>query len=840
MFWPLQAPSRNSHDYLAILEKRNGDPGQFSSGPGARFQNPPCSAKRINPVIPVWRQARPRIGKMTWHELQTRVAQGVRKRLDVVKYRAGLSPRLNSWSNQASDGGTFFFLPEQLPGMTALLREHMGGQVEKIITEADQICRHRFRLLGYDDLDYGAEIDWHLDAVHGKRAPLKPWFKVPFLNFSVVGDHKVTWELNRHQHLMTLAKAWAATHEEKYAAEFISQWYAWQRANPYPLGINWGSSLEVAFRSLSWLWARCLLAGSSAVPADFEADLLQALAVNGSHIENYLSTYFSPNTHLIGEAVGLFFIGTLCPQIPAAARWQSLGWRIVLQEAERQVGSDGVYFEQALYYHVYALDFFLHVRILAGRNKIEIPRSFDAVLGRMLDVLQAVSQTGPPNSFGDDDGGRVFDPRRNRSEHLTDPLAIGAVLFDRDDLESRVPMTEEVLWLFGEQAVSSFMPKSARQAPRPISLESGGIYVMAGSEGCAQQMVIDAGPMGTGHSGHAHADALGGTVSLDGRCWLVDPGTFCYVATNNEREHFRGTGKHNTLRVDGLDQAVPEGPFAWSSQPRVSAERWTAGTTFSRFVGSHTGYSRLPDPVLHRRCVFHLHGAFWLVRDLAYGRERHRLETAWHFAPDLQIREAEGAFIAVPPEHEAGGGTRLALVPAQEQAWMHEVGWDEISRAYGIKEPGQVLRMTADVVLPAECVTLIAPLLHGSERPGRLSRLTEDGADESGAVRGYRYKEQGCVHYMIFAAGGERWKLGPWTSDAEFVYCRLRDGELVQFILCDGSYAKLNERSVVANAGKIGNLEWLRQPGVNRIFASADATTLSFSPDVLESLAFAL
>jgi hypothetical protein len=183
MDWAFESPKANRFDdprklkveecfgHSAILEKRNGDPGQFSSGPGARFQNPPCSAKRINPVIPVWRQARPHIGKMTWHELQTRVAQGVRKRLDVVKYRAGLSPRLNSWSNQASDGGTFFFLPEQLPGMTALLREHMGGQVEKIITEADQICRHRFRLLGYDDLDYGAEIDWHLDAVaKGRRS----------------------------------------------------------------------------------------------------------------------------------------------------------------------------------------------------------------------------------------------------------------------------------------------------------------------------------------------------------------------------------------------------------------------------------------------------------------------------------------------------------------------------------------------------------------------------------------------------------------------------------------------------------------------------------------------
>ncbi len=79
--------------------------------------------------------------------------------------------------------------------------------------EADEVCEHRFRLLGYEPLDYGQKIDWHLDAVHGKRAPLVPWYTIRFLDFSAVGDHKVTWELNRHQHFVTLAKAWCLTHD---------------------------------------------------------------------------------------------------------------------------------------------------------------------------------------------------------------------------------------------------------------------------------------------------------------------------------------------------------------------------------------------------------------------------------------------------------------------------------------------------------------------------------------------------------------------------------------------------------------------------------------------------
>jgi hypothetical protein len=87
------------------------------------------------------------------------------------------------------------------------------------VRQADQICGHPFNLLGYTDLHYlgytdlhyGSPIGWHLDAVHGKRAPRKSFYKVRYLDYAEVGDSKVTWELNRHQHLVTLAKAYRLT-----------------------------------------------------------------------------------------------------------------------------------------------------------------------------------------------------------------------------------------------------------------------------------------------------------------------------------------------------------------------------------------------------------------------------------------------------------------------------------------------------------------------------------------------------------------------------------------------------------------------------------------------------
>jgi len=100
-----------------------------------------------------------------------------------------------------------------------------------------------------------------------------------------------------------------------------------------------------------------------------------------------------------------------------------------LAEIQRQVRSDGVYFEQSLYYHVYALDFFLHAKALAARSGIQMPESFDTTVQRMLRVVSVLCRKPETQGFGDDDGGRLFNPRRNRAEQMSDPLAVGACLF---------------------------------------------------------------------------------------------------------------------------------------------------------------------------------------------------------------------------------------------------------------------------------------------------------------------------------------------------------------------------------------------------------------------------
>src|SRR5579859_2332560 len=757
---------------------------------------------------------------MSWSELETRARQEASKRLDVTLSKIGVQLGRDGLRSTSSLPGKFFFSTNEISQRIGLLRERLPHEAQEIVAEANEICRHHFRLLGYRDLDYGPEIDWHLDAVHGLRSPLIPWFKINFLDFAAIGDHKVTWELSRHQHLVTLAKAWLLTGRETYAQEILAQWYSWQRANPYPLGVNWASSLEVAFRSLSWIWLLHLLAECPVVPASFRDDLVRGLALNGRHIERYLSTYFSPNTHLLGEAVALFFIGTLCPQIRSAPRWKRRGWEMVLRESERQVRPDGFYFEQSTYYHVYALDFLIHASVLASLNDMPFPTEYNRRLERMLDALAVLCRAGAPPRWGDDDGGRVFDPLRNRAEHLSDPLATGAVLFGRGDFKLLVGgLREETLWLLGEKGAAKFDRIEAKKPEmRSVAAPDTGLYVMS----CNQrklQAVIDAGPQGALAGGHGHADALSLTLHAEERELLGDPGTYEYVGAGRERDQFRGTSAHNTFQLDGRNQSEPRGPFAWQRFANAKAEIWVTGETFDLFVGSHDGYSQPGTPAIHRRWVFFRKPKFWLVRDLMLGTGKHELDLRWHLNPELSSPEqGEDRFFCFG---EKGG---VALFSAEGHCWSKTVQPGIWSAAYGSKESATEVRFTTATTLPAEFTTLLAPLDLSPEdvrARGRLSQFFP-----SPDVSAYRFIDHGDEHYFIFAQE-KNWTFDEWKSDAEFFYCCRTDGKLTLLVFCNGTHVEFRESRIVSSPRRMIRCELFYSQGKMQVDCSEDDILIS-------------
>lgn len=756
-----------------------------------------------------FRNGAARLARMTGDEFRVRAGQEFAKHWDAFGF-ARLQHKQECEMNLSC---RFFFSVEELGANIAFFRERMPETVQATVARAERIRRHQFDLLGYEGLDYGPEIDWHLDAVSGKRAPLKSCFKIDYLDYSQVGDVKVTWELNRHQHLVTLAKAYCFTRDERFVEELIRQWYSWRQQNPYPKGVNWASSLEVAFRSISWLWIIHLLQKCALVSPEFKSDVQQALMLSGRHIERYLSTYFSPNTHLLGEGAALFFLGVLCNS-RSAERWKQRGWNVVLAQAERQVQPDGMHFEQSIYYHVYALDLLLHTRILAAANRIPIPTKLDCTIERMLGVLFLLGRTGMPPRFGDDDGGRLFDPGRNSVEHLLDPLATGTVLFGRPDFKAVKPdLVEETVWLLGSDQARAFnaMPISEPQA-ETVALRSSGLYLMMSPGKPAAGLTIDAGPHGADGGGHGHADALSIQLAIGGRDVLVDPGTFVYASPDAERQIFRGTASHNTLQIDGVDQAEPAGPFPWQRLPEVSVENWTAGNCFDLLIAKHSGYARLANPVLHRRYVFGLKSQFWLVLDTVEGQGNHHADVFWHLASDLRWQLQENSALVIWEQ-----GT-LALLFADAHAWTPRIqeGW--CSPVYGVRKRIEVLSFHNEGELREGIATLLLPCAHSTNNPGLLARLHHESANNT--LRVYRYDRVPESHFFFFSAH-QPWRWRELRSDAEFLYYSISESGHTRLFCCGATYVEVAGEPVISCSRILSRFEWSAENG-QALFSCSD------------------
>ncbi|HTW58277.1 MAG TPA: alginate lyase family protein [Terriglobales bacterium] len=744
-----------------------------------------------------------RLFSMDGREVFDRLRQSFTARADLLRYRMGheftADFAVDGGSEKADRFGRFFFEPAEVPSLCALLEQTFPARAEEIVFQAEKICRHQFDLLGYKSLDFGRDIDWHCDVVHGIRGPRFPWFKVKYLDFDQVGDAKITWELNRHQHFVVLAKAYWLTRDDRFVNEILVQWTDWQKENVYPIGINWGSSLEVGYRSLSWIWTFFLLRECPRFTPDWHQKWQRGLSLNGRHIANYLSTYFSPNTHLLGEAMALFFLGTLFPKLRQAKQWQELGWKILVDGARTQVADDGFYIEQSTYYHIYALDIFLHARILAGLGGVAIPDEFDQTVQRMLNALLLLGRAGAVPALGDDDGGRVFDGQRNQQQHLLDPLATGAVLYGRGDYKLAIGRPhEEMLWLLGPKGLAEFesLPKAEASADS-VALASSGYYLMADADS-RQQLVIDCGPLGWRNAGHGHADALSLTLIRNQRNLLIDPGTFEYVGDSGERARLRGTGAHNTMLVDGQDQAEATGPFSWKNCLRAKAESWIVGREFDFFEGSHDGYCRLTSPVTHRRWVFHRKRNFWFVRDRAEGRGHHQLDIAWHMGASLSpVSAKEHIFV--------DGQEGLALLTAEGQGWGASLRRDVWSPAYGRSESASGVNFGAQIELPADFATVLiadAGIWEGQAQRdrGRLVRLNTVGNTTSF----WQFSKGAQEHNLVFRHQAGPWTCGPWTSDADFLYWSLdREKQRYDLILCFGSYADAGGERVLSCDRKI-------------------------------------
>jgi len=687
------------------------------------------------------------------------------------------------------------------PIVEHILREFPGAAREAGL-RADPILAGDYDLLGYRGLRFPrtdasgpADLpDWSFDPVHDRRPPRQFWSTVRYLDASC-GDHKIIWELNRHQHWLALGRAFWLTGDGRYRKRCLAELASWLRANPPLTGINWASMLEVALRSISWLWAIQMFVGSSRDSEPWLVDLLVALDRQLAHVERNLSHYFSPNTHLLGEALALYVTGRALPELAASQRRASIGRNILVREIGRQIAADGGHCERSTHYHRYALDFYELALIVARYSgDIDAEPLFKDAVSRMATAARLLADDhGRVPHIGDDDGGALTPIVGRDPDDVRASLAVAAALLERPDLQiGETP--EEAVWMLGPDAGAS-NPESAGHLVASAALTETGYYV---SRSAGHHLLIDAGPHGYQNGGHAHADALSMTLAVRGVPLLIDPGTGCYTTDPAMRDRLRSTAFHNTLELDRRSQSIPDGPFHWSHVANGQTHRWRTNEAFDYFDGSHDGYR----PLEHRRRVLAMHADLVVVADLVSGSGTHTAAIHWHVDPRWSVETQKcGATLS---HHENGGDfVGLSMPDGQIERFSGDdrtgLGW--CSPAYGRVDRSTTIRIAREGEAPFWLASVF-----DLDRNNRVVRVDWVPVwAEAGAIAhatAIRIERTQSIDYVAFADPADSeaatkplWRAGDVETDARMLFYRSTRRRLFACVgLVDGSIVRAGGR----------------------------------------------
>jgi len=581
------------------------------------------------------------------------------------------------------------------------------------LAAASRMADGRLDLFALRDLDLGSPPRWNRDPKTGIEAPLVFGKLLDYRDPDLVGDIKYLWEPNRHLHLVTLAQAYALSGRRAYYDALAEQLDSWLIACPYGRGPNWSSALEASIRLANWAIAWQLV--QPIQDAEFKARWLRSVYEHAHFVRHWFSAHSSANNHLIGEAAGLFIATVTWPHWREMREWRNAAKNILEREALAQNAPDGVNREHAVWYQHFVLDM-LVLCLLAGKANGEwFSADYESRIEAMMDFIASIMDVGGNvPMFGDADDGylvrlecdEAFSPYRSL-------LGLGALLFKRGDFKLKAGrLDDKARWLLGRGAAADYEALEAEATRLPLrqSFPEGGFFILGTDFETPREIraVVDAGPLGyTSIAAHGHADALAFTLSVGGREFLIDPGTYAYHTQERWREYFRGTAAHNTVRIDGLDQSEQGGNFMWMKHARAGCGLWLSSADKDSFEGWHDGYQRLEDPVKHRRLIeLDKRARRMIIEDALDMADEHDVELLFHCAEQCQIQAVEGGYLI----ERDGVQLRLAL-PVNGAAELHRgsvapiFGW--VSRAFDRREPTTSIVWRTRLSVPALLRTTI-------------------------------------------------------------------------------------------------------------------------------------
>lgn len=408
------------------------------------------------------------------------------------------------------------------------IQEHISNSV----IEADRCLKGYYAIFGSDSV-YMLEPAWHTD-VHLLQQTPQADAQFPNDIFyadikiavgqskQLTKDVKVPWYLSCLRHVNTIGYAYKQTGNSKYTNWFCEHIDNWLDSNPFLLGVNWVSPLEVAIRAINLVWAFYFFKDTQAISSKFWERYCCSLYDHLLYLENNWETYDGrTNNHYLSNLVGYLYLLWFFKDFSESKQKIRWCWSQILKEFEWQIFDEGTSYEGSTAYHRLVTELFYHALGLAKELNLVWPETAQQKFERMcLFINNCFVNNNYYITIGDDDSGRVL------------PWSS----FDTKKSTEQVLLSQTVL-----QVLSQSISKYSAFGLTFIKTDSW--YMSLRHQAYTKRQP----------SGHFHNDIGSITLAVHDIPLIIDPCSYVYTASSYWRNNFRSVQAHNSFYIEELE-----------------------------------------------------------------------------------------------------------------------------------------------------------------------------------------------------------------------------------------------------------------------------------------------
>ncbi|TKK67407.1 hypothetical protein FC093_13990 [Ilyomonas limi] len=498
-------------------------------------------------------------------------------------------------------------------------------------------------------IDLSNALDFHLDISTGKHFP-KKFAKEINIRSDEFGSAKVVWEINRLEFLLPLVLSYKKTSDKKLIQLFCDIITDWNLQNPYLVGVNWYSNIEVNIRLINWYWCWIILDSdeiwhSDVKYKDFRENIWLPLIYKHCYYSyKNPSRFSSANNHLISEYAGLFIASCLW-QFPESAKWRNYAMKGLEKEIQIQHSKNGINKEEAAEYIQFITDFFLIAFVVAEQHHIAFSHSYVAMLQRICDYIYNfldIKNRFP--QYGDEDDGKLLLLHINQHDNnFSSLLNTASILFNNVEWKKTEALDLKSKLLTAHRAKNSLQKAHGTTDTQKSKLypEEGHFILRKVKDQNEIYIHFDAASLGfLSIAAHGHADALSFILHLNGIPVFIDSGTYTYHTEPEWRKYFMGTLAHNTIRINKQNQATIGGPTMWLQHYKTTVIKSESNEVQDTIIASHNGYKQTGAEHI-RSFIFDKINNVITIKDIINikGTESKLIEQPFHIHPAWIVKK---------------------------------------------------------------------------------------------------------------------------------------------------------------------------------------------------------